>query len=131
MGINVFPQSAGIKAQKYNRAGIAQSSAAQNALYTVVNVTSGTGVLNTINFYHAANLDRLSVTFTVDGVATSVVGVDSVSGGGTAVSARDTNQGYYTSVNVNLTFYTSLKIEISNNNASAANIGCFAQYNLV
>lgn len=122
----------GLQAKKFNRFQFNQSSAPQNTLYTVINVASGTGVLNSLNFYHGGNLDRLDFILTVDGVATTIVGVDNISGGGFVVSAKDSpSPTQFIFLNVNIPFNTSLKVEIRNNNASAANIGCYTQYNLV
>lgn len=82
--------------------------------YTLVDITSGRGILNRVRFSNVLSNDY-SIRFTIDGTATTIASVGSISdarGDGGQQGAQGTYWSRSTYIKLNIYFYTSAKVEI-------------------
>lgn len=114
------------------------SSRTQNTWYTLLNVTSGTGILKRVVFLNdIASNNQLEIRITVDGVVNTLAAAGSLIYSRSFVHNNATGSpgsynspfGYYYDSPVY--FYSSLTVEIRHTSASSCTFDAVCDYSLI
>lgn len=137
MGILTFPTSQ-ITPKNPKTANYYASARTQNTWYTLLSVTSGTGILNRIVFTNdiAAN-NQLEIRITVDGVANTLASPANLIysralvHNNTAGSPGSNNSPFGYFYDAPIYFYTSLTVEIRHTNVSSCTFDACCDYSTI
>lgn len=117
MGINVFPQNNGIIPTKFASTNATQTPVVQNTYYTILNVTSGVGWVESIQWVFAGGTSKTSnIRITIDGGTPIVINGDS----SFFDLPRITSTSHSFIMDCGFYFRVSLLIEISNTSDTTA-----------